>query len=77
MTTPNEMPKNNNKLQQQALLGLIALAPATWERKTLVKDEDGKETVETKRVVRSVLRNALAKNVSEENVERAAKRWMR
>ena len=77
MTTPNEMPKKKNQIQQQALMGLIEIAPSSWDRKTLVKGEDGKETIETKRVTRSVLRNALAYNVSEENVERAAKRWVR
>ena len=77
MSSPNEMPKKKNEIQQQTLASLIALAPASWERKTIVKGEDGKDTVETKRVTRNVLRNSLAQNVSEENVERASKRWIR
>lgn len=71
------MPKKQNKIQQQALLGLISLAPASWTRKTLHKDEDGKEIVKNDQITRSVLRYPLAQNVSEENVERAAKRWMK
>lgn len=77
MSTPNQMPKKQNKLKVQVIDGLISVSPSTWTRKVLGKDGDGKETVENERVVRDVLRFPLAQNVSNDNVERAASRWLR
>lgn len=71
------MPKSNNKIGSQIVDGLIHVTPSTWKKKVLKKDESGKETVETVQVTNNALRYPLAQNVSDENVERAAKRWMR
>lgn len=76
MTTPNQMPNKPNKIRMQVLSGLIALAPYSWQRKSLSRDEDGKEVVTTTQVTRAGLRYPLAQNVSEESVENLAKRLM-
>jgi len=77
LTTPNKMPQSISKLKEQLVYGLIAISPSAWERKSLARDDAGKEVVETQRVVRSVLRHSFAQNVSEENVERLANRWIK
>lgn len=77
MTTPNAMPKQTNKIRQQVLGSLIDSKPASRTVKTLAKDADGKEIVKETKVSRQELRNPLAYNVSEENVERLAKRWLK
>ena len=76
MATPNQMPKRPNKLRQQLLAGLIETKPSSWNRKVLTKDEDSKELVETTKVSYDALRFPLAQNISERNVERAARRWI-
>jgi hypothetical protein len=68
--------KKANLIRQQMVGGLIETKPASWERKTLAKDEDGKEIVINKRVTHQALRYPLAQNISDENVERIAKRWL-
>ena len=73
---PSQMPKSVNKIHQQVVGSLIDSKPANRTVKTLAKDEDGKEIVKTKTVKATELRNPLAQNVSEHNVERLAKRWL-
>ncbi|AHJ88719.1 hypothetical protein PBI_RHYNO_61 [Mycobacterium phage RhynO] len=74
--TPNAMPRKVNPLLSQLLSGLIETKPVTSTFKHLVKGEDGKETVVSRKVTRQGLRYPLAQNVSNENVELAAKRWI-
>ena len=76
MATPNQMPKRPNKLKQQLVSNLIETRPASWTRKTLTKDEDGKEKVKSEKVAQSELRFPLAQNFSWDSVERLAKRWI-
>lgn len=66
-----------NNIRVAVLDGLISMSPSSWERKTLSKDENGKEVVNASKVSRSVLRYPLAQNVSDENVDRLAKRWLK
>lgn len=74
---PNQMPKkSNNKLRQQLLAGLIETKPSSWERKSLSKDEEGKEVVSSTKVTHDALRYPLAQNVSDDSVERTARRWL-
>lgn len=73
---PNEMPKKANKLRQQMLAGLIETKPSSWERKSLSKDEDGKEVLSSTKITHDALRYPLAQNVSDESVERTARRWL-
>ena len=74
---PSAMPRNNSHLHQQVLAGIIKTKPASWTRKVLSKDADGKEVVNTVAVTyEGALQFPLAQNISEENVERAARRWM-
>lgn len=73
---PNQMPKKNNKLRQQLLAGLIETKPSSWERKSLSRDEDGKEVLESVKVTHDALRYPLAQNVSDDSVERTARRWL-
>ena len=76
MATPNQMPKKPNQLRQQVVSQLIESRPASWTRKTLTKNEDGKETVKSEKVAQSELRFPLAQNMSWDSVERLAKRWI-
>lgn len=71
MATPNQMP-NKNKIRQQILAGLIETKPASWNKKVW---NDEKKTVDEVKVAHQGLRYPLAQNVSEQTVERAAKRW--
>lgn len=73
---PNEMPKKQDKLKLQIVQGLLAVTPSSWSLKTLSKTEEGKEVVETTKVAFNALRYPLAENVSHDNVERAARRWL-
>lgn len=73
---PSQMPKNVSKIRQQVVGGLIDSKPTNRTVKTLAKNEAGKEIVKKHTVKASELRNPLAQNVSEENVERLAKRWL-
>ena len=68
--------KKANRTHQQLRAGLIETKPTSWERKALSKDEEGNEIVNTVKVAHDALRFPLARNVSEENVERAARRWL-
>lgn len=68
--------KKTHPIRQSVMHGLVAISPASWEHKTLSKDENGKEVVNSTKVVRSVLRYPLAQNVSDANVERLAKEWI-
>ncbi|AFL47899.1 hypothetical protein SEA_LITTLEGUY_62 [Mycobacterium phage LittleGuy] len=74
-TMPKPTPKMNI-IHQQALAALIATKPVSWDRKSLVKDENGKESVVKTKVTREGLRFPLAQNVSEFNVDLAARRWV-
>ncbi|QFG12566.1 hypothetical protein PBI_TOAKA_67 [Mycobacterium phage Toaka] len=76
MATPNAMPRKASPIHQQILSGLLATKPVTSTFKTVVKGDDGKDTVVETKVVRQGLRAPLAQNVSEENVDRMAKRWL-
>ena len=76
MATPNQMPKKPNQIRQQLVSGLIDTAPASWSRKVLVKDGDGKESVETIKVSQRALKFEFAQNMSDHNVERLAQRWL-
>lgn len=76
MTTPNLMPRKTNPIHQQALAGLVATKPVTTTFKKLRKGADGKDTVIETKQTRQGLRFPLAQNVTEENVDRAAKRWI-
>lgn len=73
---PNHMPKSNNRIRTQIVDGLITTAPSTWKKKSLAKDKDGKEKVETTHVTNEVLRFPLAQNVSDDSVERLARKWL-
>ncbi|AMS00964.1 hypothetical protein SEA_LOSER_68 [Mycobacterium phage Loser] len=77
MATPNAMPKRTNPLHQQMLSALLATKPVTTTFKKLVKDSAGKDQVVERKVTRQGLRFPLAQNVSEANVDLAAKRWLR
>ena len=77
MPTPNQMPTKANTLHQQILAGLIETKPVPWVKKTLSKDDDGKETVESTKVTHQGLRFPLAQNVSDLNVNRAAKGFIK
>ena len=70
MTTPNAMPRNNNQIKQAVLSGLIATKPATWKKKVW---NDETKSVDEVKVSHEALRFPLAQNVSELNVERAAR----
>ncbi|QXN73899.1 hypothetical protein SEA_EAGLEPRIDE_62 [Mycobacterium phage Eaglepride] len=74
--TPNAMPRKANIVHQKLLSGLIETKPVTSTFKKLVKDKDGKEVVVGTKVTRQGLRYPLAQNVSEANVDLAAKRWI-
>lgn len=71
------MPRKTNPLHQQILGGLLATKPVTTTVKSLVKDDAGKEQVVSTKQTRQGLRFPLAQNVSEVNIDRAARRWMR
>ncbi|AVJ50810.1 hypothetical protein SEA_PHRANNY_69 [Mycobacterium phage Phranny] len=67
-----------NRLHQQILGDLIATKQTVWTRKRIDPDSpDPKrpKVIETK-VFGTELARPLARNVSEFNVERAAKRWI-
>ncbi|UJD20901.1 hypothetical protein SEA_ZIMMER_63 [Mycobacterium phage Zimmer] len=76
MATPNAMPKRTNPIHQQILSALLATKPVKRTHKRFIRDADGKEheVFETSTV--NVLRSPLAANVSDENIERAARRWI-
>ena len=76
MATPNQMPKKPNQLRQQVVSQLIETRPTSWTRKTLTKNEDGKENVESVKVSQRELKFLFAQNMSEHNVERLAERWL-
>ncbi|AXQ52992.1 hypothetical protein SEA_FIRINGLINE_66 [Mycobacterium Phage FiringLine] len=76
MATPNAMPKKANVIHQQILSGLLATKPATWARKTLVKGKDGKDEVVKTTVTHLEPRFPLARNVSDFNIDRTARRWL-
>ncbi|AXH48836.1 hypothetical protein SEA_STEAMY_62 [Mycobacterium phage Steamy] len=78
MATPNAMPKRTNPLHQQILAGLLATKPVSWIHKSIdpeSPDPKKPRVIETKVVGRGLV-NALAANVSDANIERAAKRWI-
>jgi hypothetical protein len=64
-----------NLIHQQILGGLIDTKPVSWDRKTVSKDEAGKEVIESSKVTHEALRFPLAQNVSEHSVDRAAAKW--
>lgn len=76
MATPNQMPKKPNKLREQMLSHLIETKPSGWTQKILAKDDDGKEIVNGVIHDHRQLKWPLAENVSDFNVDRAAKRWL-
>ncbi|KRD08612.1 hypothetical protein ASE48_08600 [Mycobacterium sp. Root265] len=79
MTTPNAMPKKSLIAVHQHILGsLLALRPASWVHKTLVPaTSTSKETVVKTTISHQELRFPFAQNVSEQNIDIAAKRWSR
>lgn len=76
MATPNQMPKKPSVMRQQLLAGLIETKPSSWKAKTIRKDEDGKEVVETVTVNQTSLKYPLAHNMSEASVEALSRRWL-
>lgn len=76
MNTPNAMPKKSSVIGQQIVSALLATKPASWVHKTLVKDADGKEAVVKHTVAGQELKFPLAQNVTDLNVERAARRLL-
>ncbi|AOT24984.1 hypothetical protein PBI_KALPINE_65 [Mycobacterium phage Kalpine] len=77
MATPNQMPQRTNPIHQHTLSGLLATKPVTSTFKKVVKGSDGKDQVVERKVTRQGLRFPLAQNVSEANVDRMARRWLR
>ena len=78
MPTPNQMPTKANPLHQQLLAGLIETKPVSWEHKKLEDHSDDKNNnVLVTKHVRPGLRYPLAQNVSELNVNRAAKGFIK
>lgn len=73
---PNNMPKRPNPIRQRIVGDLIHTLPTSWTRKTLGKSGDGKEVIEETKVKHLSLRFPLAQNVSDENVERIARRFL-
>lgn len=76
MSTPNQMPKKQNKINQQVLGDLIHTLPTSWTRKSISTNEDGKEVVEETKIHHHTLKFPLAQNVSAESVNRLAERWL-
>lgn len=74
--TPNAMPRKANPVHQQLLSGLIATKPTTRTHKVLERDGEGKEVISETKIVGTTLAFPLANNVSEENVDRMARRWI-
>ncbi|AFF28359.1 hypothetical protein FDI09_gp35 [Mycobacterium phage Twister] len=74
--TPNVMPRKVDPLRQSLLGSLIETKPVSWTQKSVAKGPDGKEVVTERKRTRQGLRYPLAQNVSNDNVERAAKRWI-
>ncbi|AHJ86429.1 hypothetical protein 40AC_66 [Mycobacterium phage 40AC] len=73
---PSMMPKKVNPIRTQVLGGLIETKAVSSTFKKVVKGDDGKETVVSIKRTRQGLRYPLAQNVSDENVDRLAKRWI-
>lgn len=71
--SPNAMPRKTNQLHQQILASLTDTKPSTWEQKLFDKDDN----LVKKKITNQELRKPLSRNVSEANIEIAAKRWMR
>jgi hypothetical protein len=79
MTTPNAMPKKKvDPIHTELLVGLTAIKPESWDRKHIDPESpDPKKPNVIKTKVTSVVpRFPLARNVSDLNIERAAKRWI-
>lgn len=76
MKTPNEMPKKANLLKQRLIHSLVETAPSVWKIRSIAKAEDGTEEVVESSKTRNVLKFPLAHNVSDLNVERAARRFL-
>lgn len=78
MSTPKPQGKAN-LLHQKILSDLIEEKPAGWVHKRIDPDspDPKKPDVITTKMTGSELRHPLARNVSDENVERAAQRWSR
>lgn len=76
MATPNQMPKKPSVVRLQVVSNLIETRPASWTRKTLTKDPEGKETVESVKVSQRELKFQFAQNMSDHNVDRLAERWL-
>lgn len=74
MATPNQMPRNNNPIHQAIIAGLTAIKPAGWVKKTW---NDETKDVDTVKVNHIEPRFPLARNFSDENIERLAKRWLK
>jgi hypothetical protein len=66
-----------NPIRQTVVSGLIATQKSTTTVKVLITDENGKEDVQNISTTRDVLRYPLAQNVSEQNVNRLAERWLK
>ena len=78
MATPNSMPRKANPLHLQILSALIETKPVSWVKRTLDPNSDPKKPVVNKTTVAGFeVVSALAQNVSSENIDRIAKRWIR
>lgn len=74
--SPGDMPSRPDRTRQKVVGDLIHTVPTSWDRKSLKKDDAGKDVVESEKVWHQQLRYPLAQNVSAESVERLAKRWL-
>lgn len=78
LATPNAMPaKKIGEIRRQILGQLIETKTESWDRKTIDPEtaHEKKPNVIKTKMTNTVLRYPLAGNVSDVNVERAAKRW--
>ncbi|AUV62021.1 hypothetical protein KIV63_gp23 [Mycobacterium phage SWU2] len=74
--TPNAMPRKANPIRQQVLSALIETKAVTTTFKRDTTPHEKKPTIEERKVTRLRLRFPLAQNVSDLNVDRAAKAWI-
>lgn len=78
MTTPNDMPQKANPLHTQILGELLTVRTTTRPEVRVKNVKRGKDGVYRHDLVGvDVPVPTLAGNVSNDNVERAAKRWIR
>lgn len=78
LATPNQMPRKPkpSKLKQQLVAALIETQPASWNRRVWVRNEDDLLEEKTVKVTHQALKWPLAQNISAQNVEALAQRWL-